>query len=113
MATKTMTMTPADILKFQNNLIPTVQCLPIGPLSRIAIGPNGNYKPPVGDPIIEKYGRMIDLRGNFLPIAQTKDRSMVLITAPLIDRPGGVALPDLPDATWTPEPWGKDEVDES
>ena len=113
MATKTMTMTPADILKFQNDLIRTGQCLPIGRLSRIAIGPHGNYKPPVGDPIIEKYGRMIDLRGNFLPIAQTKDRSMVLITAPLIDRQGRVALPDLPDPTWTPEQWSKEEVEDS
>ncbi len=111
MATKAAILnSPADMLDYDAELIRTGQCLPIGRMSRVAIGPSADYTPPPNDPIIAKYGRMIDLRNTFLPIAQSLDRTIVLVTSPLLDRDGRVTLPSLPDPTWEPEKWTEDEV---
>jgi hypothetical protein len=103
--------TPADILKYQNELVRTGKCIPLGRMQKIAIGPNASYTPPEHDPIIRKYGRFIDLREQLLPIAQSVDKSMILITAPLVDRTGRVGLPDLPDPEWVAPARSKEEIE--
>lgn len=108
----TATMSAADILKYQNDCVRTGDLEFLGRLQKIAIGPVAGYVPPPNDPIIAKFGRFIELRGSFLPIGQTKDRSMLLVTAPLVDKVTGfVTLPDLPDPNWVPPPPSKEEVE--
>jgi hypothetical protein len=108
---KSLTMTPKDILAYQCELVRTSNYLPLGRMQKIAIGPSGDYTPPAGDLYIQKYGRLIDLRNSFLPIAHSPDKSMILVTAPLLDRDGYVALPDLPDPSWIPAPPSKEEIE--
>lgn len=106
-----LSMTPADILKYQNDLVRTGKCLPLGRMQKIAIGPTAGYVPPPADPYIRKFGRLIDLRDRFLPIAQSLDRMMVLVTAPLVDRNNRVQLPDVPDPDWTPAGYTREELE--
>ncbi|MGH8135066.1 MAG: hypothetical protein ACRER4_01865 [Steroidobacteraceae bacterium] len=106
----TLTMTPADVLEYQRELVRTHDYLPVGRMQKISIGYNAGYQPPPADPYIQKFGRMIELRDRFLPLAQSRDRSQLLVTAPLPIENGRVVLPDLPDPTWKPEEWSNDEV---
>lgn len=99
-ATTTLKMTPADLLKYRNDLVRTGKYLPLGRMRTIAIGPCSTYKPPANDPIIKIRGRMIDLSGQYLPIAQAPDKAMILVTSTLRDAQGRVALPELADPTW-------------
>lgn len=108
---KTMTMTPADILKLQSEYVRTGKYLPLGRMQKISIGPAGGYTPPDNDPYIRKYGRMIELRDRPMPIAYSLDRSMILVTAPLIDRAGRVALPDVPVPDWVAPTRTKEEIE--
>jgi hypothetical protein len=39
---------------------------------------------------------------NFIPIAQSLDRQMLLALAPVVRRDGNVGLPDIPDPAWMP-----------
>lgn len=98
----TLTITPAGLIEYQRELVRTGKTIPLGRMQKIAIGPSRDYTPPPDDPYIQRYGRMIELRDRFLPIAQSPDRSLVLVTAPLLDRQGQVRLPDLPDPDWKP-----------
>lgn len=110
--TTSAVMSPADILKYQNELVRTGNNEPLGRMQKIAIGPNAAYVPLTTDPILTKFGRFIELRDRSLPIAQSKDRTQLLITAPLLDRATGyVKLPDLPDPNWVPPPPSKEEVE--
>ena len=105
-------MTPADILKIQNEFVRTGNFEPVGRMQKIAIGANAKYIAPENDPIIARNGRFIELRDRPLPIGQSRDRSLLLICSPLIDRSTGyVALPDLPDPNWIPPPPTKEEVE--
>jgi len=110
MGTEKLTMTPVDELKYQNELIRTGDVLPLGRMQKISIGPSAAYTPPAGDAYIAKFGRIIDLRDRFLPIAKSRDGSMILVTAPLRDLEGRVSLPDLPDPGWTPAPPSREEI---
>src|SRR5579871_4897373 len=106
-----LTMSPEDILKFQNDLVRTGKALPLGRIKMISIGPNDGCAPlPTWDPIMKKYGRLMQLRDMPLPIAHSPDRSMILVTAPLLDRQGRVRLPDLPDPSFVPENFTPEEV---
>jgi hypothetical protein len=105
-----LSMTPADILKYQNDLVRTGQYERLGRLVKISIAPGDGWNPPPNDPFIKKYGRLIDLRDRFLPIAQSLDRSMLLATAPLVDRNNRVQLPDVPDPDWTPAGYSTEEL---
>jgi hypothetical protein len=118
-AARNLTMSPADLLTYQNDLVRTGKGLPLGRMRTIAVGDCDTYSPPPGDPYINGYGdqpqrnkrgRMIDLSGQWLPIAQGPDKAMILITAPLRDKNGRVALPDLADPTWRASNWTEDEV---
>lgn len=104
-------MTPADILKLQSDYVRTGKYLPIGRMQKISIGPAESYRPPDGDEYIRRNGRMIELRDRFLPIAHSLDKSMILVTAPLVDRNGRVELPDLPDPNWVAPMRTKDEIE--
>jgi hypothetical protein len=107
----TLTNTPADILKYQNDLVRTGNYHPLGRMRIISIAPNAGCPDlPTWDPIMKKWGRLIQLRDRVLPIAQSPDRSMILVTAPLSDSQGRVRLPDLPDPTWVAAPWTEEEV---
>lgn len=107
-----LTMTPADILKYQNDLVRTGKYISLGRMQKIAIGPTAGYVPPATDPYIRKFGRLIDLRDQFLPIAQSPDRGMLLVPAPLVNRfTNRVQLPDVPDPDWTPAPIAREEFE--
>lgn len=110
MGSRTMTMTPADILTYQSELIRTGKALPLGRMAKIAIGPSDDFRQPPADAFVKKYGRLIDLRDRFLPIAQSMDHSMILVMAPLVQRDGRVGLPDVPDPDWIAPPASKEEV---
>lgn len=108
----TGTMATADILKFQNDLARTGKVEPLGRMQKIAIGPNAAWNPRVEDVILQKIGRFIELRDQPLPLAQSVDRSMLIVTAPLIHKVSGrVELPDLPDPNWVAPPPTKEEIE--
>lgn len=108
----TLTSTPADELKYQNELVRTGNYLPLGRMRMISIEPNKDCPPlPTWDPVMKKWGRLIQFRDQVLPIAQSRDRSMILITAPLLNAQGRVALPDVPQPDWTPPPPTKEEIE--
>ena len=109
--TRSLTMSPVDILNYQNELVRTGKYIPLGRMQKISIEPADDWTAPPNDPVIAKFGRMIDLRDRFLPIAQSPDRSMILVTAPLVDRAGRVSLPDVPDPGWTPGVITKEELE--
>lgn len=104
-------MDAAGILKFQSDLIRTGDYLPLGKMQKIAIGPNAAYIAPVNDPIIAKFGRFIELRNRPLPLAQSRDRSMLIVPALLQDASGRVELPALPDPGWTPPPPSQEDIE--
>jgi hypothetical protein len=102
-------MTPADLIAHQNDLVRTGQCIPLGRMKMIAIGPNAACPPrPTWDTFMQKWGRLIQFRDQELPIAQYA--GMILVTAPLVSRDGFVKLPDLPDPTWRSAPWTEEEL---
>jgi hypothetical protein len=109
--TQELTRTPADILKYQSELVRTGKSFPLGRMQKISIGPAAGYVAPPADPYIRKFGRLIDLRDRFLPIAQSPDKSMILVTAPLVDRNNRVQLPDVPDPDWTPAGYTGEELE--
>jgi hypothetical protein len=110
-ATQTLTMSPADLLKYRDELVRTGKFLPLGRLRTIAIAPNANYTPPPNDPIIKIRGRMMDLSDQYLPIAQAPDKQLVLVTSTLWNpKKNEVGLPDLADPTWRAPNWTEDEV---
>jgi hypothetical protein len=108
----TGTITAADILKFQNDCARTGQFMPLGRMQKISIGPNAAWAPRNDDPILQRVGRFIELRDQPLPLAQTIDRSLLIVPAPLLHRvTGRVELPDLPDPNWTPGQPTKEEIE--
>ena len=109
-ASKTLSMTPADLLKYRNELTRTGNYLPLGRMRTIAIGPCATYTPPANDPIIKRRGRMIDLSGQWLPIAQAPDKAMILVTSTLRDAQNRVALPELADPDWRAADYTEDEA---
>lgn len=110
MGTKTLTMSPTDLLDYRDTLVRTGKFLPLGRMRTIAVGPCDTYTPPLNDPIISGWGpqpqrnargRMMDLTGQWLPIGQATDnKDLILCTAPLRRKDGYVGLPDLVDPTW-------------
>jgi|HubBroStandDraft_6_1064221.scaffolds.fasta_scaffold235765_2 hypothetical protein len=119
MATKTLTMTPADLFKYQNELVRTGKFLPLGRMRTIAVGPCDTYTPPPNDPIISGYGpqpqrnargRMLDFSGQWLPIGQAQDKSMILVTSTMIRKDGYVGLPDLVDPLWRAADFSPEEA---
>lgn len=107
----TATTDAAGILKYQSDLIRTGQYEPLGRMQKIAIGPNAKYIPPANDAIIAKVGRLIELRDRPLPLAQSRDRSMLIVPGMLLDRTGRVGLPDLPDPNWVAPAPTKEEIE--
>jgi len=105
----TATQTPADLVAYQRELVRTGNYLNLGRMQKIAVGPSADYAPP-DDPIIRKYGRLIDLRDRPVRIGQSRDGGQILIAGQLTDRQGRVALPDLPDPEFKPKPWTPDEI---
>jgi hypothetical protein len=117
--TATLTMTPADLFKYQNDLARTGKVLPGGRMRTIAIGPCDSYKPPANDPIISGYGaqpqrnargRMLDFSGQWLPFGIAEDKMMLIVTAPLIRKDGYVGLPDLVDPLWRAADFTEEEA---
>lgn len=103
--------TPADVLKYQNELIRTGQALPLGKMMNVSIGPHKDCPPlETWDPIMKKYGRLIQFRRMPIPIAQTPNTSMILVPGILQDSQGRVRLPDLPNPDWTPRSFTEDEA---
>lgn len=123
MATRSLTMTPADVFKTQNDLVRTGKILPLGRMRTIAVGPCDTYNPPVNDPIISGYGaqpqlnargRMLDFSGQWLPISRAskilRGSEGILVTAPMIRKDGYVGLPDLVDPLWRAADYTEEEA---
>lgn len=119
MATRTLTMTPADLFKYQNDLARTGKVLPGGRMRTIAVGPCDTYTPPPNDPIISGYGpqpqrnargRMLDFSGQWLPFGIAEDKAMLVVTAPMIRKDGYVGLPDLVDPLWRAADYTEEEA---
>lgn len=91
-------------MQYQKDLVRTGQYEPLGRAFQIAIGPVDGYTPPLGDPLIDKYGRFMHLGRQVLSIAQSVDRSTLLVLNPMCDKAGRVGLPDWPKPGFYPEP---------
>lgn len=105
--------TPVDILKYQNELIRTRAYEPLGRMKMISIGPNDKCPPlPTWNPVMKKWGRLMQLRTkeSSLPIAQSLDRSQILVTAWLRDKDGKVKLPDVGLPDWKAPSWTNEEA---
>jgi hypothetical protein len=109
MEKRPITGTSIDLLQYQNDLVRTQSYVPRGRIHKIAIGPSSQWRPRSEDPFIKKFGRLIDFRGPFLPVAEAPDGS-ALITAPLWKHEWGVGLPDVPDPAWAPPSYTPEEV---
>src|SRR5580658_4825147 len=117
-AAHALTNSPADIIKWRQDLVRTGQYLPVGRATMISIAPSTDWEMPANaDPFIRKFGRLMNLMpsrdsraGIFLPLGQSLDRSQLLVTAPLLNREGRVGLPDVPDPDWKPATWTTDEI---
>lgn len=109
MKTKSLTMTAADELNYQNNLIRTGQMEFIGTIVNIAIGDDADYERPVGDPIIDRWGRLMQFGSLALPLAQSLDHSGLLVPGALRRPDGVVDLPDWKDPAWKCADWTKEE----
>jgi hypothetical protein len=105
-----LTGTPADLIAYQRELVRTHKYLPLGRMNKIAIAPSRDWTPPQGDPYIARYGRLFELRDQWLPLAQSEDMTQLLVPAPMRNRSGRVGLPDLPDPSWRAEPWTSEEL---
>lgn len=107
-----LTMTPADLLAYQNDLVRKHQCEHLGRMTQIAIGPNKAWNPADfgQDPVIAKWGRFMQLRGRPLPIAFSPDQAMLLVCAPLLNAANRVELPDVPDPSWVAAAWTREET---
>jgi hypothetical protein len=106
-----LTMTPADILSYQNDMVRKHQFEHLGRMTQIAIGPSESWDPKAfqNDPVIAKWGRFMQLRGRPLPIAFSPDHAMLLVCAPLLNKENRVELPDVPDPSWVAPRWTTEE----
>src|SRR5437588_1284729 len=109
-AMPSLTGTPADLITYMREKIRTHDYEPMGRISEIAIAPSRHWNPDPGDPLAMKWGRLMRFRNQWLPLAQTFDRTVLLAPAPMMDKSGGIGLPDLPDPTWRPDPWTEEET---
>ncbi|TMI88362.1 MAG: hypothetical protein E6H00_13085 [Bacillati bacterium ANGP1] len=105
-----LTGTPADLITYMREKIRTHDYEPMGRISEIAIAPSRHWNPDPGDPLVMKWGRLMRFRNQWLPLAQTFDRTVLLAPAPMMDKSGRIGLPDLPDPTWRPDPWTEEET---
>lgn len=111
-----ITNSPASILAWQKERINTSDYEMIGRVwvivleaSRDAAVPQASIANTQGTRL-EFYGN--DRRGHSLMprIAQTRDRSMLLLLDPIVRPDGAVGLPDIPDPEWVPEIPTEEEV---
>ena len=106
-----LTNTPVDVLAYQNELVRTGKCLPLGRMKMISIAPNALCPPlPTWDSWMKAKGRLIQLRDQVLPISQSPDLSMILVNAPLLNRDGRVALPELAEYDWVAPQLSTEEI---
>lgn len=108
MASRAVLNTDADLIQYQRDLVRTKNCIPLGRALQVAVGPSENWRPPEQDAYVRKYGRLLVLRDNPLPIAQ--QAGQLLVTADLKLPDGRVGLPDIPDPDWTPPNYTAEEV---
>jgi hypothetical protein len=107
-STATARNTDADLIQYQRDLVRTQKYIPLGRMLKIAIGPSDNWRPPEGDTFLAKYGRYIDLRNSYLPIAQAGE--LLLVTSEMVQPDGRVGLSDVPDPDWAPAAWTEEEA---
>lgn len=106
---KTLTMTAADELNYQNQLCRRHEFEFIGTIVSIAIGEDSEYERPIGDPLIDRWGRLMQFGNLALPLAQSQDRSCLLVPGALRRQDGIVDLPDWKDPAWRCADWTADE----
>lgn len=104
----------ADILDWQNTSIRTGEYEYIGKVWAIVL------EDAAGGPSIQdagvrnRLGKRIEFYGDGphsgLPLAQTLDKSTLLMLSPILKPDGSVGLPDIPDPTWVPRIPTSDEV---
>lgn len=104
---------PADMCRYQNDLVRTGKYISIGRIKKIAIGPSADFDPRTRslDPFMLKYGRYIDFRERSLPLALSLDHSLALVPSTWLWQDGSIAtLPDVPDPLWVPPKWSEEEI---
>lgn len=102
------TMTDADLLKYQRDLVRTQNFIPLGRAKQIAIGPSDFWRPTQVDDYLAKFGRFMELRNSPLPLGQQS--GLLLVTAPMVQMDGRVGLPDVPNPSWKPPAYTEEEV---
>jgi len=111
MATSTtVTNSPASIIAYQNDLMRTGKFQSLGRMKIISIEPHASCPVNQADPLMRKFGRMIQFRNDTLPLAWSLDHSMLLVPGRLSNSQGIVELPDLPDPEWTPAAYTEEEI---
>ena len=126
METQVLTRTPADVFKYQNDMVRTGKVLPLGRMRTLAIGPDQSFTdhcrrhpeilrdPYIGgwgaQPQRNARGRMMDFSGQWLPIARAADLPMILVTATMRRKDGYGGLPDLVDPLWSAPEFTKQEA---
>ncbi|HXU18971.1 MAG TPA: hypothetical protein VN788_00150 [Verrucomicrobiae bacterium] len=111
MQTKNLTRTAADELSYQNQLVRTGQQEYIGTIVSIAVGDDADYERPIGDPLIDRWGRLMQFGNLALPLSQSLDHSCLLVPGPLRRSDGVVDLPDWKDPLWRASNWSADEAE--
>jgi hypothetical protein len=101
-----------DILNYQDNLKRAGQFEFLGRMKILVVEASAGASVP-GVAETSRVGVRFDWRNepgpdgtgyvdNFIPIAQSLDRQMLLALAPVVRRDGTVGLPDIPDPAWAP-----------
>lgn len=97
--------TVTDVLAYQTQCKRTGQYQEIGRLKKIVLEANKDSHIP-GRSETDRVGLTLDLYNGFIPLAQTMDRSQLLLLGNFVvsDGKGGsrVGLPDIPDPQWVP-----------
>lgn len=106
-----VTNSPASMIAYQNDLLRTGKYQNLGRIKIISIAPNEGCPVNQGDPLMSKFGRMMQFRNDTLPLAWTFDHSMLLVPGRLSRASDNlVELPDLPDPEWVPGPYTEEEI---
>lgn len=117
-----VTNSPASMFAYQDDLIRTKKYESLGVIKIISIGPNKDCPINENDPLMRKWGRMMQFRSTrsggekpqpddvSLPLAWSLDHSILLVPGLLVRWDGRVALSDWKDPEWVAPPPSRQEI---
>jgi hypothetical protein len=94
-------MSPADILRYQDDIVRTGQYVFLGRLKCIVLEAAKDANVPPED-ITRLMGVRLDFYDEGAGIGLSHDRTQLVFLSPVMRRDGKVGLPDIPDPTWKP-----------